>query len=266
MAGALALPVQRLAVGGAQHVDGTGIHEDLQVAVHGGQTDRVPASAEFGVQILGAAETDALLEQRLDRRALPRGADPSHAWERYRPSASLQLTTVFMSYWRGGDLVVGRPGRILAACVLVTVVAGCGVASGSGAQAGADGRLRVVATTTQVADFAREVGGDRAEVTGVLRPNVDPHDYEPSPADLTTMNHAQVLVRNGVGVEQWLDGAIDSSGYSGPVVDASHGVRLRAGDGEHGGEHGGEHQGSDADVDPHIWQDPGNAKVMVADI
>src|SRR4051794_6441907 len=209
---------------------------------------------------------------RRSPRAPPRpprpaaSSGPVPCWERYRPSASLQLTTVFMSYWRGGHLVVARPGRALAACVLVAVVAGCGVAAGSGAQEGADGRLRVVATTTQVADFAREVGGDRAEVTGVLKPNVDPHDYEPSPADLTTMNHAQVLVRNGVGVEQWLDGAIDSSGYSGPVVDASHGVRLRAGDGEHGGEHGGEHQGSDADVDPHIWQDPGNAKVMVADI
>ena len=81
----------------------------------------------------------------------------------------------------------GRAGRVLAACALATVAAACGVASGSGAEAGADGRLRVVATTTQVADFARQVGGDRAEVTGVLKPNVDPHDYEPSPADLTTI-------------------------------------------------------------------------------
>ena len=153
----------------------------------------------------------------------------------------------------------GRAGRVLAACALATVAAACGVASGSGAEAGADGRLRVVATTTQVADFARQVGGDRAEVTGVLKPNVDPHDYEPSPADLTTMHSAQVLVENGVGVERWLAGAIDSSGYSGPVVDASSGVRLRAGDGE-------DAESGHSEADPHIWQDPRNAKIMVADI
>jgi ABC-type Zn uptake system ZnuABC Zn-binding protein ZnuA len=166
--------------------------------------------------------------------------------------------------------VLGRPARGLAACALVAVAAGCGVASGSGAEGGADGKLRVVATTTQVADFARQVGGDRAEVTGVLKPNVDPHDYEPSPADLTTMNRAQVLVENGVGVEHWLAGAIDSSGYSGPVVDASRGVRLREGDGEEpAGEHSGNKHdvaGQDSEADPHIWQDPQNAKIMVADI
>src|SRR4051794_22139282 len=145
--------------------------------------------------------------------------------------------------------MLGRAVRAMTACALVAVAAGCGVASGSSTEPGADGKLRVVATTTQVADFARAVGGDRAEVTGILKPNVDPHDYEPSPADLTTMNSAQVLVENGVGVEQWLGGAIDSSGYSGPVVDASRGVRLRAGDGSEG-KHDGEEQGSEAD--PHI--------------
>src|SRR3954454_23864705 len=97
MTGALALAVERLAVGRAQHVDGTRVHEDLQVAVHGRQADRVAAPPELGVQVLRATEADALLQQCLDGRALPRRADPSHAWERYRPSASLQLTTVFMS-------------------------------------------------------------------------------------------------------------------------------------------------------------------------
>jgi manganese/iron transport system substrate-binding protein len=165
--------------------------------------------------------------------------------------------------------VLRRPGRTLAACALVAVTtasAGCGIATGTEAGGGgADGRLRVVATTTQVADFARQVGGDRADVTGVLKPNVDPHDYEPSPADLTTLHSAQVLVENGVGIEQWLAGAIDSSGYAGPVVDASHGVRLRAGDGD-GGHDDGQQGSKPGSLDPHIWQDPRNAKLMVASI
>ncbi len=155
-----------------------------------------------------------------------------------------------------------RVGRALAAVGLLPLAVGCGVASGTSAEGQGDGRLRVVATTTQVADFARQVGGDRADVTGVLKPNVDPHDYEPSPADLTVMHHAQVLVENGVGVEQWLAGAVDSSGYDGPIVDASEGVRLRAGTETSGQHEGGEH----GNQDPHIWQDPRNAKIMVATI
>ena len=44
--------------------------------------------------------------------------------------------------------------------------------------------LTVVATTTQVADLVREVGGDRVNVEGMLRPGGDPHDYEPRPSDV----------------------------------------------------------------------------------
>src|SRR4030095_9192328 len=54
-----------------------------------------------------------------------------------------------------------------------------------------------------------------------------------------------------VGLESWLADTIESSGFDGPVVDASQGVRLR----QVGGE-----------PDPHIWQDPGNAMVMAANI
>src|ERR671920_2384996 len=74
-----------------------------------------------------------------------------------------------------------------AAAVLVVGLAGCGnsgdtagASPGNSARAGP--KLKVVATTTQVADFARNIGGDRIELTQLLKPNVDPHDYEASPA------------------------------------------------------------------------------------
>jgi len=63
--------------------------------------------------------------------------------------------------------------------------------------------------------------------------------------------NAELVVENGVGLESWLHDTIESSGYDGPVVDASQGVRLR----QVGGE-----------PDPHIWQDPRNAMVMAANI
>jgi zinc/manganese transport system substrate-binding protein/manganese/iron transport system substrate-binding protein len=109
----------------------------------------------------------------------------------------------------------------------------------------------VVATTTQVADLAANVGGDRVQVTSLLKPGIDAHDYEPSPADIDAIARADLVVQNGVGLEEWLGDTIESSGFAGPVVDASQGVRLRQVDGA---------------ADPHIWQDPGNAMVMAANI
>ena len=150
----------------------------------------------------------------------------------------------------GRQRVGRRRAALLAAGLAALLAAGC---SGSGGAAGdgGGGGLRVVATTTQVADLAANVGGDRVQVTSLLKPGIDAHDYEPSPADIDAIARADLVVQNGVGLEAWLGDTIESSGFAGPVVDASQGVRLRQVDGE---------------ADPHIWQDPGNARRMAANI
>jgi ABC-type Zn uptake system ZnuABC Zn-binding protein ZnuA len=141
---------------------------------------------------------------------------------------------------------------LVAACLAALLAAGCAGTGGAGNGDGADGgRLRVVATTTQVADLAANVGGDRIRVTSLLRAGIDAHDYEPSPADIDALAHADLVLQNGVGLEEWLGDTIESSGFDGPVVDTSQGVRLRQVDGE---------------PDPHIWQNPRNAQVMAANI
>jgi ABC-type Zn uptake system ZnuABC Zn-binding protein ZnuA len=140
---------------------------------------------------------------------------------------------------------------LLAACLAALVLAAAGCSGADGAGSGDGDRLRVVATTTQVADLAANVGGDRVQVTSLLKPGVDAHDYEPSPADLDAIARADVVLENGVGLEEWLGDTIQASGFDGPVVDTSQGVRLRMVGGE---------------PDPHIWQDPGNAQVMAANI
>ena len=142
---------------------------------------------------------------------------------------------------------------LVAVCLAALVVAGCS-ASGGGAggdRTGGGGRLRVVATTTQVADLAANVGGDRVQVTSLLKPGIDPHDYEPSPADIDAIAHADLVLENGVGLEAWLGDTIDSSGFDGPVADTSQGLRLRMVGGA---------------ADPHIWQNPRNAERMAATI
>jgi zinc/manganese transport system substrate-binding protein/manganese/iron transport system substrate-binding protein len=143
---------------------------------------------------------------------------------------------------------------------VVLAIAGCSSAT-QGAGIGDGGkRLEVVATTTQVADFTRVIAGDGVDVKGILRPNVDAHDFEPSPADVDAIARADVLVKNGVGLERWLDDTVKSAGFDGAVVDASQGVRLRQGQPEEG-----EAAGPKA-KDPHIWFDPRNAKIMCANI
>jgi ABC-type Zn uptake system ZnuABC Zn-binding protein ZnuA len=150
----------------------------------------------------------------------------------------------------------------LAAPVLAGLLAaasacgGSGSASEAGNSASGGKQLKVVATTTQVADFARNVGGDKVKVTQILKPNVDPHDYEPSPADVQAIAEADVVVENGVGLERWLDKTIKSAGFHGTLVDTSKGVAVRKGTGSD----------EEATGDPHIWHNPKNAETMSRNI
>jgi zinc/manganese transport system substrate-binding protein len=121
------------------------------------------------------------------------------------------------------------------------VAAGCGDDSGSGS-----GRT-VVATTTQVADLVREVGGGRVSVDGMLRPGGDPHEYEPRPSDVAAVARADVVFRSGGEVDGWLGDVIDDAGGDAQVVSLIDSVDRM-------------------DDDPHWWQDPRNAERAVETI
>jgi ABC-type Zn uptake system ZnuABC Zn-binding protein ZnuA len=112
----------------------------------------------------------------------------------------------------------------------------------------------VVATTPQVADFVRIVGGDAVRVHQVVKAGVDPHEFEPSPADQEAIRSSRAVFENGLGLESWVAGAVRSAGAKGPVVDTSDGVTLRKASQE------------GQETDPHVWHDPANARVMVANV
>ena len=114
----------------------------------------------------------------------------------------------------------------------VPVLAGCGATSTPSSRAAS--AIDVVATTPVVADFVRGVGGDKVAVTQILKPGVDPHEFEPSATDLQTIAGAALVVKSGVNLERWLDDTIKSAGYSGEVVDSSKGVAIRQGNGDEG--------------------------------
>lgn len=131
--------------------------------------------------------------------------------------------------------------RIAAALVVVVaaiVLAACGSGSGAG-----DGRT-VVATTTQVGDLARAVAGERAEVRQILRPNSDPHEYEPRPSDVRSVVGAAVVLRSGGDLDAWLDGVLRNAGSDAETLTLIDAMTTRR---------------RGAEVDPHWWQDPRNA-------
>ncbi len=145
--------------------------------------------------------------------------------------------------------------RYVSALVLVALGALTACGCSPSADTASAGKVDVATTTTQLTDFAKVIGGDHVAVHGLLKANVDPHDYEPSPADLDEISTAKVIVKNGVGLDKWFDDTIKAADPSGQVVDASRGVAIRRG------------TGSESKVgDPHIWHDPRNAEIMVNNI
>ena len=121
-------------------------------------------------------------------------------------------------------------GAIALACIAALLAAGCGDDTSSG-------NAEVVATTTQLADIARSVAGDEVAVTQLLRPNADPHSYEPRPSDVRELEGARLVLRSGGDVDEWLGELIDSSGTEAKEV-----------------------QPVEPGSDPHWWQDPRKAQ------
>jgi ABC-type Zn uptake system ZnuABC Zn-binding protein ZnuA len=159
-----------------------------------------------------------------------------------------------------------RAGFAAAALVgLALVAAGCGGSGGGGG----DG-LVVVATTTQIGDFAREVAGEDAEVHQLLQPNSDPHDYEPRPSDVQTVAEADIVYASGDGLDEWIEDVVADSGSDAEVVDLGAGAPIRLpgeGEEEHEHEHAAEDEHHhDSEYDPHWWHDPRNAEAAVAEI
>ena len=146
-----------------------------------------------------------------------------------------------------------RGGLALAGAVTAALlVAGCG-SSGSDS-----GKVIAVATTTQIGDFVREVGGGELDVHQILAPNTDPHDYEPRPDDVTNTSDAKIVFTNGDNLDSWMEKVVSDSGSDARVVDLGSAVPVKL---------PGESSGPEASqYDPHWWHDPRNAEEAVRQI
>lgn len=133
-------------------------------------------------------------------------------------------------------------GALLAAALLATA---CG--SGSASPSASAQALKVVATTTVFADIVRNVGGDRVSVTSIIPAGAGPEDYEPKPDDARKLADADVVVSNGVGLDDFLDRLTTAAGGAAkPRLVLGDGIPTITVDGK---------------PNPHFWLDP----TLVAD-
>jgi zinc/manganese transport system substrate-binding protein len=144
--------------------------------------------------------------------------------------------------------------------------------------------LKVVASFSVIADFARNVGGDRVDIITLVGPNGDAHVYEPKPADAAAVGSADVVLVNGLQFEGFLQRLVEASATKAPIVELTKGGEVlrnteeedhhdqdKAAEGEEGHaravdeshEQGHHHQG---ESDPHAWQSVHNAELYVKNI
>lgn len=139
-----------------------------------------------------------------------------------------------------------RRGLAAAALVVLGAFALIGCASSSAERGGATPRgdcpsppVAVVVTVDQWGDMVGQLAGDCGDVTTIIKSSsVDPHDFEPTPADLAKFTDAKLVVVNGVGYDPWANQAIDTLDAKPEVVDGGKAVGLHQGD------------------NPHIWYAP----------
>jgi manganese/iron transport system substrate-binding protein len=130
--------------------------------------------------------------------------------------------------------------------VLVASLAACSsdAAAPSGAE---DSRVAVVTSTTVLADLVRQVGGDQVSVTSLVPKGGEVHTFDPTPSDLRAVAGADLIVMNGLGLDDWLHALVDDADASAPVVELGPdlpGVEYLTADGT-----------PDGTVNPHLWLD-----------
>ncbi len=154
----------------------------------------------------------------------------------------------------------GVPPLLAGICSLLIVACGApSVPSSARAK-----QLTVVATFVPIYEFTKAVAGDKAQVEILIPPGSEVHDYQTKPEDLKKLAQAKLLIKNGLGLDDFADGLISSSGNAElKVVNASQGVKTLSRVGELVPIAKGEQK---ITSNPHIWLDPIRVKQQVGNI
>ena len=166
-------------------------------------------------------------------------------------------------------------GAVLASLVLVAGCNGSTASPSPSESTGAAADYTVIATTSVFADLAQLALGDNVTIETIIPAGVDVHTFEPSPADAQKLADANLIVMNGLGLDEWALSLLEAAGKSeedvlelAEGIDESNAWVYLEGEGhdeeegeEHSEEEGEEH--GHGGTDPHIWLDPKGAAIYV---
>jgi manganese/iron transport system substrate-binding protein len=119
----------------------------------------------------------------------------------------------------------------------------------------AQDRLKAVTTFTIIADMAQNVAGDVADVVSITKPGAEIHNYQPTPGDLIAAQDADLILWNGLNLEQWFEQFLSNLGEV-PSVVVTEGIEpMGIGEGPYAGK-----------PNPHAWMSPSDALIYVENI
>ena len=178
----------------------------------------------------------------------------------------LGLTALALAVLAAATLAVSAcGGGGQAASTGNTGAAGTGTA-GSGTAGSA--RPVIMATTPLLGAIVRDAVGDGADVRVVMPNGSDPHEWRPSAKDVAALQSADMVVQNGLGLEQGLEEAVAQARDEGvPVFTATDHIAVRSvaeGGDDHGDDQGDDHGDDHGAGDPHFWTDPAQVRRVVA--
>jgi zinc transport system substrate-binding protein len=141
--------------------------------------------------------------------------------------------------------------------VLVGIVAGFYLLNSQQASSGSN--LKVLATFYPLYDFAKNVGGNKVDVSILVPETVDVHDFDPTPSSIASVASADVLIYNGAGLEPWISSVVNAADNPNlKLVDSSAGIQLL--------QVPPQFQSNNQTYDPHVWLDPVLVKQQVDNI
>ena len=152
--------------------------------------------------------------------------------------------------------------------IVLLMISACG-RSIEGNQTPRIGKLRVVVTTSFIADVVENIAGDKVDITILLASGQNPHSYHPAPMDLVAISEADLILANGFGLEDFLEDLLSGSDTKADLIVVSEGIDPLMTTENHDDEddHGAE-DSLDAVMgqDPHVWFDPNNVLIWAENI
>lgn len=161
-----------------------------------------------------------------------------------------------------------KPARMIALFLFMVLLCGC--ATNQEAPSAENDKVTVYASFYTMYDFTLKIAGDKVNLVNMVPSGMEPHDWEPSPKDITGLSGAVLFIYNGAGMEGWAEKVLESINNSELVaVETSKNIQLEKSEHEapdHDHEHTEdqkEHSHGDLEFDPHVWLNPMNARLQM---